>query len=154
MTVIHNLAQVLPFDASQQQMTAGEQALAEMRARLERSRVAAEWSRLTTQQRAMLCYGARLRPSTYAELALEEMTDDEREQIRHALVEMKRGLHSLTTTDRTEWRQVARHCQHHQKTKQEQTRTEQQARMKLDRQIRQLTEKLNIVNAKSPVSGN
>lgn len=147
MTVSHNLAQVVPFNAAQQ-------ALADMRARLERSRVAAEWSRLTTQQRAMLCYGAKLRPSTYAELALEEMTDDEREQIRHALVEMKRGLHNLTTTDRAEWRQVAGHCQHHQKTKQEQTHTEQQARIKLDRQIRQLTEKLNIVNAKSPVSGN
>ncbi|PPL15496.1 hypothetical protein UN63_12375 [Oceanisphaera arctica] len=125
-----------------------------MRARLQRSRVAAEWSRLSTQQRAMLCYGAKLRPSSYAELALEEMTDDEREHIRLALVEMKRGLHSLTTTDRTEWRQVAGNCQHHQKTKKEQARTEQQGRLRLDRQIRQLSDKLNAVNAKSPVSSN
>ncbi|MFP2768357.1 hypothetical protein [Oceanisphaera sp. KMM 10153] len=154
MTAHHNLAQVVPFNASQQSVTAGEQALAEMRARLRRSRVAAEWSRLTMQQRAMLCYGAKLRPSTYAELALEEMTDNEREAIRLALVEMKRGMHNMTTTDRTEWRQVAGNCQHHHQTKQEQARTEQQGRTQLDRQIRQLNQKLNAINAKSPVSGN
>lgn len=134
--------------------TSADNALADIRAHLRRSRVAAEWSRLTMQQRAMLCYGAKLRPSTYAELALEEMTDDEREHIRLALVEMKRGLRDLTTTDRTEWRQVGGNCQHHHQTKQEQQRTEQQGRMKLDRQIRQLNQKLNAINAKSPVSGN
>lgn len=134
--------------------TSADNALADIRAHLRRSRVAAEWSLLTMQQRAMLCYGAKLRPSTYAELALEEMTDDEREHIRLALVEMKRGMHNMTTTDRTEWRQVAGNSKHHHQTKQEQARTEQQGRMKLNRQIRQLNQKLNAINAKSPVSGN
>lgn len=129
-------------------------AIAGIRSQIGRSRVAAEWSRLTLQQRAMLCYGAKLRPGTYAHMELEEMTTDEREAIRQALVEMKRGLRDFVALDRTEWRHAGNQTPQHRHNQQEQERAEQQSRMKLAQQARQLNNKLNALNAKSPGSGN
>lgn len=151
MTLHHNLAQVVPLNSTLTNEQA-ESALAAMRAQLGRSRAAAEWSRLTHQQRAMLCYGAKLRPSTYAHLALEEMTDSEREAIRHALVEMKRGLRDFVATDRTEWRHAGQCTTYYRQTRKEEERREQQSRVKLAQQARQLNQKVSTINAKSPVS--
>lgn len=150
MTMHHNnLAQVVPLSTP-----TAESTLASLRDQLGRSRVAAEWSRLTPQLRAMLCYGAKLRPSTYAHLALEEMTDSEREAIRHALVEMKRGLRDFVVTDRTEWRHAGQCTAHHRQSQQTQERAELVSRMKLSQQARQLNQRVSTINAKSPVSGN
>lgn len=143
-------AHVIPLNPT----SAADDALAGIRAALRRSRVAAEWDRLSTQQRAMLCYGAKLRPSTYAHMALEDMTDDEREALRRALVEMKRGLREFVCTDRTEWRHVPANTGHHQQRKQQQEREETLARLRLSQQARQLGKKLESINAKSPASGN
>lgn len=146
----HNLAPVVPLNST----TTAERELASLREQLGRSRVAAQWSRLTTQQRAMLCYGAKLRPSTYAHMALEDMTEDEREAIRRALVEMKRGLREFVATDRTEWRHAGQCTAHHRQSQQAQERAELVSRMKLAQQARQLNQKVSTINAKSPVSGN
>lgn len=134
--------------------TAAAMAINAIREQLGKSRVASEWSRLTIQQRAMLCYGAKLRPSTYADMAMEDMTEAEREQIRAALVEMKKGVQAITTTEPTEWRRAAAHQASHRQTQQQAERTEQRNRMKLNQQARQLSSRLNTINAKSPVSSN
>ena len=130
------------------------QAIDAIREQLGKSRVASEWSRLSLQQRAMLCYGAKLRPSTYAEMAIEDMTSDEREQIRVALVAMKTGIQVVTTTDPQEWRQAGKFKVERPPTQQQQARTEQLGRMKLNQQARQLDRRLSSLKAKSPVSGN
>lgn len=129
-------------------------AINHMRHLLGKSRIASEWQQLTTQQRAMLCYGAKLRPSTYAEMAIEDMTCDEREQIRVALVAMKKAMQVVTTADPQEWSRATQCKQQHSQTQQQQERTEQRGRMKLNQQARQLDVRLRSLNAKSPVSGN
>lgn len=134
--------------------SAAQQSINHIRELLGKSRVAADWQQLSVQQRAMLCYGAKLRPSTYAEMAIEDMTSDEREQIRVVLVEMKKTVGALPATDPQEWRQAAGFSAAHRRTQQEQERAEQRGRMKLNQQARQLDSRLSSLKAKSPVSGN
>ncbi|NRB25738.1 hypothetical protein [Shewanella sp.] len=53
---------------------------------LDRSCVASRYSNLSDQQKAMILYGAKLKPSTHINTPLDSMTFDEREQIRHSII--------------------------------------------------------------------
>ncbi|MDO6525416.1 hypothetical protein Q4519_06935 [Motilimonas sp. 1_MG-2023] len=130
-----------------------EQAIEHIRGLLGKSRVASEWERLTMQQRAMLCYGAKLRPTTFAALAIEEMSPAEREQIRVALVEMKKGMQTVTTTDPTEWSKAAQFKDQPRQFEQ-QAQDQLRGRMKMNQQARQLDSRLKALKAKNPDSAN
>lgn len=64
-------------------------ALELMREQLHRSGPASRWDRLPLDARRMICFAARLRPSDYASRDLDEMSMDEREAIRRAVLAMK-----------------------------------------------------------------
>lgn len=51
-----------------------------------------EWRNLNIEMRSALCYTARLRPQHYANLGLDQMTWNEREAIRQAV--LKLGMES------------------------------------------------------------
>ncbi|MEZ9198559.1 hypothetical protein [Shewanella sp. 10N.286.54.B9] len=53
---------------------------------LDRSCVASRYSKLSDQQKAMILYGAKLKPSTHINIPLDKMTACEREQIRLSII--------------------------------------------------------------------
>ncbi|MCS3461638.1 hypothetical protein [Aeromonas sp. BIGb0445] len=55
--------------------------------------VGREWSAVSVRQRRAICFDAQLRPSTYAEMTLEEMQPAERESIRQSVIAL--GMQSL-----------------------------------------------------------
>ena len=57
-----------------------------LRELLDRSCVASRYSKLSDQQKAMILYGAKLKPSTHIHTPLDSMTVDEREQIRQSII--------------------------------------------------------------------
>ncbi len=69
--------------------SAGHAALQSMREMLGRSTAASHYNRLDVKARAMICYAAKLRPSTYAAMSLDEMTPEEREEIRRAIITLR-----------------------------------------------------------------
>ena len=56
---------------------------------LGRSHTAGLYSSLTKQQKAMVLFGAKLKPSEYMNMPLDEMTFDEREQIRLSIIALR-----------------------------------------------------------------
>lgn len=97
---------VVPFlQAVEFQASAGHQALTDMRQMIGRSGPAARWSALSLTARQMICYGAHLRPSTYASRELDEMTIDEREAIRRAIRAVREisGVFGDALLDRRDW---------------------------------------------------
>ncbi|QDO82395.1 hypothetical protein FM037_02985 [Shewanella psychropiezotolerans] len=57
-----------------------------LRELLDRSCVASRYGKLSDQQKAMILYGAKLKPRTYIHTPLDSMTVDEREQIRQSII--------------------------------------------------------------------
>jgi len=57
-----------------------------LRELLDRSCVASRYGKLSDQQKAMILYGAKLKPSTHINTPLDSMTVDEREQIRQSVI--------------------------------------------------------------------
>lgn len=70
-------------------VSVAEQALQQMRAMFSHSGPASRYNRLSLRARAAICYTAKLRPSDYANRDLDDMTIDEREAIRRAILELK-----------------------------------------------------------------
>ena len=64
-------------------------AIANMRAMLHHSGPASRWQKLSKEARRMICFGAGLRPSDYADRDLDDMTTDERDAIRKSLVAIR-----------------------------------------------------------------
>lgn len=64
----------------------GEHGVGYLRDLLDRSCVASRYSQLSDQQKAMILYGAKLKPSTHINISLDSMTVDEREQIRQSII--------------------------------------------------------------------
>lgn len=65
-----------------------------LRALLDRSCVASRYGKLSDQQKCMILYGAKLKPSTHLKTPLDCMTVDEREQIRQSIM----ALFDITNT--------------------------------------------------------
>jgi len=57
-----------------------------LRELLDRSCVASRYGKLSDQQKAMILFGAKLKPSTHINTPLDSMTVDEREQIRQSVI--------------------------------------------------------------------
>ncbi|MFT5788038.1 MAG: hypothetical protein ACI8SJ_000133 [Shewanella sp.] len=53
---------------------------------LDRSCVASRYGKLSDQQKAMILFGAKLKPSSHINTPLDSMTIDEREQIRQSII--------------------------------------------------------------------
>ncbi|WBJ93541.1 hypothetical protein [Shewanella sp. MTB7] len=58
----------------------------EVRELIGRSHVASLYDRLTEQQKAMILFGAKLKPSLYISKSIDEMSYDEREEIRLSII--------------------------------------------------------------------
>lgn len=89
-------------------LSAGHAALKNMRDMLGRSTAASHYNNLDVKARAMICYAAKLRPSTYAVLSLDEMTPDERDEIRRAIITLRaiNEAFSGVNLDRGEFMQI------------------------------------------------
>lgn len=89
-------------------ISAGHAALKNMRDMLGRSTAASHYNSLDVKARAMICYAAKLRPSTYASLSLDEMTPDERDEIRRAIITLRaiNEAFSGVNLDRGEFMQI------------------------------------------------
>jgi hypothetical protein len=61
----------------------------DIRAILGRSCAASQYSKLTEQQKAIVLFGARIRPSTHINIPLEAMTFEERNQIRLSIIALR-----------------------------------------------------------------
>lgn len=74
-----------------------------MRHLLGHCRIANWWNSQPREVREGLCRAAALKPAAYRDKPLEEMTMDEREAIRRAVVAFKQAMAAITATDRGEW---------------------------------------------------
>ena len=83
-----------------------ELAINHIRHLLGQSRIAAWWNEQSRPVREGICRAASLKPVVYWDKRLEDMTDDEREAIRRAVVCLKQALLELNNTDRGEWLHV------------------------------------------------
>jgi len=63
--------------------------LINIRAMLGRSYAASQYEKLSEQQKAIVLYGARMKPSTHISIPLEDMTFEEREQIRLSIIALR-----------------------------------------------------------------
>ena len=79
-----------------------------LRELLDRSCVASRYCQLSAQQKAMILYGAKLKPSTHINTPLDSMTIAEREQIRQSIIALcdisARFGRTLLTRDRFDHR--------------------------------------------------
>ena len=66
-----------------------QQSIDSLRSKIGRNRAASYYSKLTSQQKAMILFGARLKPSTHLHTPLETMTFDEQEQIRLSILALR-----------------------------------------------------------------
>ena len=60
-----------------------------IRTMIGRSAAASQYSKLTEQQKAIVLFGARIRPSTHINIPLEAMTFEERNQIRLSIIALR-----------------------------------------------------------------
>ena len=65
------------------------QSIDSLRSKIGRNRAASYYSKLTSQQKAIILFGARLKPSTHIHTPLESMTFDEQEQIRLSILALR-----------------------------------------------------------------
>lgn len=61
----------------------------DIRAMLGRNFAATQYNKLTDQQKAMILFGARIKPSSHINTPLESMTFEEREQIRLSIIALR-----------------------------------------------------------------
>ena len=78
---VHNIAA-----NENHQSPAARAAINTMRQNLGRSSAASCYSKLTEQQKAMVLFGARLKPSEHIRTAFDSFSDDHREQIRQSIM--------------------------------------------------------------------
>lgn len=83
-----------------------ELAINHMRHLLGQSRISAWWNEQGKTVREGICRAAALKPVVYWDKRLEDMSDDEREAIRRAVVAFKQALTGFNATDRGEWLHV------------------------------------------------
>ena len=117
-------------------LSAGHEALHNMREMLGRSTAASHYNSLDVKARAMICYAAKLRPSTYAALSLDEMTPEEREEIRRAIITLRaiNEAFSGVNLDRGEFM----HIPHRSINSEEFRQAETKRRLELSAQARSL----------------
>jgi hypothetical protein len=65
---------------------AGLNAIAAMRCMLGKNSAASQFDKLTQQQKALILFGARLKPSEYLNRALMSLTAEQREAVRTSLI--------------------------------------------------------------------
>ena len=130
--------------------SAGHAALKNMRSMLGRSTAASHYNSLDVKSRAMICYAAKLRPSTYAALSLDEMTPEERDEIRRAIITLRtiNDAFSGVNLDRGEFMQIPHRAINSEEFRQEETKR----RLELNAQARTLAARAAALN-KIPVQG-
>jgi len=140
MTIKPNVAtehQVIGFLSDNEFMeSAGHNAIAHMRQMFQRSSAASHYNSLDMKARAMICYAAKLRPSTYAALSLDEMTPEERDEIRRAIITIRtiNEEFSGVNLDRGEFMQIP----HREINSEASRQTETKRRLELNAQARTL----------------
>ena len=67
-------------------MPAGAAAIRAMRLQLGRNTAASHYNKLSDQQKAIVLFGARLKPSSHIHMPLENMSIDEQEQVRSSII--------------------------------------------------------------------
>ena len=125
-------------------LSAGHAAIKGIRDLLGRSSAASHYNRLDVKARAMICYAARLRPSTYAALSLDEMTPDERDEIRRAIITLRtiNDAFSGVNLDRAEFM----HIPHRSINSEEFRQAETKRRLELNAQARTLAARAAAIN--------
>lgn len=117
-------------------LSAGHAALKNMRDMLGRSTAASHYNSLDIKARAMICYAAKLRPSTYAALSLDEMEPEAREEIRRAIITLRaiNDAFSGVNLDRGEFMQIPHRAINSEEFRQQETKR----RLELNAQARTL----------------
>lgn len=125
-------------------LSAGHAAIKGIRDLLGRSSAASHYNRLDVKARAMICYAARLRPSTYAAMSLDEMTPDERDEIRRAIITLRtiNDAFSGVNLDRAEFM----HIPHRSINSEEFRQAETKRRLELNAQARTLAARAAAIN--------
>ena len=125
-------------------LSAGHAAIKGIRDLLGRSSAASHYNRLDVKARAMICYAARLRPSTYAAMSLDEMTPDERDEIRRAIFPLRtiNDAFSGVNLDRAEFM----HIPHRSINSEEFRQAETKRRLELNAQARTLAARAAAIN--------
>ena len=80
------------------QFPAGQLAINAMRQQLGKSSAASRYSKLSDQQKAMILFGARLKPSEHIHTSLDKFSHEEKERIRKsilALCELSRSFSNI-----------------------------------------------------------
>ena len=125
-------------------LSAGHAVIKGLREMLGRSTAASHYNSLDAKARAMICYAARLRPSTYAPMSLDEMTPEEREEIRRAIITLRsiNDAFSGVSLDRAEFMQIP----HRSVNSAEFSQAETKRRLELNAQARTLAAKAAAIN--------
>ena len=125
-------------------LSAGHAVIKGLREMLGRSTAASHYNSLDAKARAMICYAARLRPSTYAPMSLDEMTPEEREEIRRAIITLRsiNDAFSGVSLDRAEFMQIP----HRSINSAEFRQAETKRRLELNAQARTLAAKAAAIN--------
>lgn len=105
-----NTAQVIELV---QQPSAGDVALAEMRAQFGRNGAASRWSRLPIKARAIVCYAADISPELGKSMELHDFNVTQREAIRLALSDLLATLREFdgSVLHRYEWHRSPHHVE-------------------------------------------
>lgn len=114
-----------------------------MREMLHCSGPASRWRRLSLSARQMICFGAKLRPSSYAHRDLDEMTPDEREAIRRSIQSLQSAMAEFADglMTRRDWLMIP----NRQALAEQERQRETARRIELDRQHRDLTARFNAI---------
>ncbi len=142
--------QVVKFPTKEQfSASAGHKALEDMRQQLGRSSAASHWSHLSVRARSMICYAAKLRPSTYATRELDEMTVDEREAVRVAILELRAISNEFgpAMLDRAEFARIG---EQQKADDPDRAKRELMARCRLNQQARSLQHRMDAMQAATP----
>lgn len=73
---------------SNEKQTPAQIAIAQIRERLGTSSVARRYNQLNQQQKSMVLYGAKLKPSSHINTSFEQFNNDQRDAIRTAIIAM------------------------------------------------------------------
>lgn len=129
--------QVIGFLSDDQFMeSAGDSAIANMRQMFQRSSAASHYDNLDIKARSVICYAARLRPSDFANKRLDELTTEQREAVRNAILTLRVINESMSgiCLDRSEFMSIP-----HRDTSSEQFKaSETKRRLELSAQARAL----------------
>ncbi|MCW3171244.1 hypothetical protein [Shewanella subflava] len=83
---VQNRANILPDAANEHHGDVGQTAIAAMRQMLGKTSAASQFDKLTAQQRALVFFAARLKPSEYINKPLLSLSTNEREAVRQSLI--------------------------------------------------------------------